>query len=224
VTQPGSRATARDGDKAGYFLRFAGWVIHMPAIAWLLILVNLASAVAGYLYWYGGALSRAPLYVWPFVPDSPLAVTLMAGAILSFHYRRAIEFLGLVAAGACIKYGVWTDFVWFTNSLSGGGYPFDAVLMSLTHFGMIIEGLIIMRFLRFRPLPVVLASLFLAVNDFVDYALGYHPSVPNPQDLDLIMPFSVGTTAVIVLFWLSAAWFRGRADNSMITPVAPSRH
>ena len=154
-----------------------------PPALWLLFVVLLGSAVAGYLFWYGDSLQAAPWYLWLFVPDSPLSVTIMASPCWRFHYGRRWEFLGLVASGACMKYGLWTVLVWFTNYLSGGHYHFTAVLMSATHFGMIVEGLAVSVFLRFRPSPVMVASLFLIVNDVVDYVFDYHPSVPNPEDL-----------------------------------------
>lgn len=181
------------------WVRFARWAVETRGILWLLVAVNLGSAIPGYLFWYGDSLLKAPWYLWVFVPDSPLSVTLMGIALVAFHYGRRWEILGLVAAGACIKYGLWTDFVWFTNYLSGGEYHFTAILMSLTHFGMVIEGLILAVYLRFRPWPVGVASLFLIANDVVDYVFGYHPPVPNPADLNLIAGFSAAETGVIVL-------------------------
>jgi uncharacterized membrane protein YpjA len=73
--------------------------------------------------------------------------------------------------------------------------------MSLTHFGMVIQGFILSPYLRYRPIPVLLASLFLIVNDVVDYVFGYHPGVPNPEDIQTIAAFAVATTAAIVIFW-----------------------
>ncbi len=194
----------------GPWTAFTRWVIGSP-ILWVLLAANFGGAVAGYLFWYGGALSEAPFYLWPFVPDSPLSVTLMGFALLAFHFNRRLELLGLVAAGMCIKYGLWTDFVWFTNYLSGGHYHFVPVLMSLTHFGMVIQGFILSPYLRYRPVQVALAALFLIVNDVVDYALGYHPGVPNPEDIRTIAAFAVATTAAIVIFWVvMAVRCRGR--------------
>jgi uncharacterized membrane protein YpjA len=182
------------------WLLFARWVIGSP-IMWLLLTVNIGGAVAGYIFWYGDSLSAAPFYLWPFVPDSPLSVTLMGFALLLFHFNRRLEFLGLLAAGMCMKYGIWTDFVWFTDYLAGGEYHFVAVLMSLTHFGMVIQGFILSPYLRFRPVHALLAALFLVVNDVVDYVFGYHPPLPNPEDLGGITAFSLATTAAIVAFW-----------------------
>jgi len=183
----------------------AEWAVRTPAVVWLLVLINLGSAIPGYLFWYGDSLSRAPWYFWLFVPDSPLSVTFMGAALVAFHYGRRWDLLGLLATGTCIKYGLWTDFVWLTNYVSGGEYHFTAILMSVTHFGMFVEGLVLTGLLRFRPLPVLVASLFLVGNDLVDYALGYHPPLPNPGDLGAITRFSVAETAVIIVLWVVAA-------------------
>lgn len=188
------------------WVRFARWLVGTPQIVWLLFFVLLGSAVAGYLYWYGDSLQAAPWCFWLFVPDSPLSITFMAAALLGFHYGRRWELLGLVASGACMKYGLWTVFVWLTNYLSGGRYHFDAVLMSATHFGMVVLGLALSVYLRFRLVPVLVASLFLIVNDVIDYVLEYHPPVPNPEDLTAITRFSVATTAVLVFCWIVLAW------------------
>ena len=184
----------------GPWLSFTRWVIGSP-ILWVLLAADFGGAIAGYLFWYGGALAEAPFYLWPFVPDSPLSVTVMGAALLAFHFNRRLEFLGLLAAGMCMKFGLWTDFVWFTNYLSGGHYHFVAVTMSLTHFGMVIQAFIIAPYLRYRPIPVLLASLFLIANDVVDYLFGFHPGVPNPEDIHTIAGFAVATTAAIVVFW-----------------------
>ena len=74
---------------------------------------------------------------------------------------------------------------------------------------MVIEGFILVTFLRLRPVQVLLAALFLIVNDLVDYVFGYHPPLPNPEDLGTISAFAAATTAVIVIWWATALW-RGR--------------
>ncbi len=188
------------------WVRFARWAVETPAVLWLLVLVNLGSAVPGYLFWYEDSLSRTPWYAWLFVPDSPLSVTFMGAVLIAFHYGRRWEILGLIAAGACVKYGLWTDFVWFADYLSGGGYHITAITMSFTHFGMVVEGFILATFLRFRPYAVGVASLFFIANDVMDYVWGYHPPVPNPRDLDAIAYFSASTTTAMVCSWAVLAW------------------
>ncbi|MCL5942367.1 MAG: DUF1405 domain-containing protein [Actinobacteria bacterium] len=174
-------------------------------MVWALVAINLGSSVAGYLYWYGKDILAAPLYLWPFVPDSPLSATLWALALLAFHRRLRWHALGLLAATGSIKYGLWTDWVWFTNALSGGRYTLEAVVLSANHFGMVLEGLVLLPLLAFRLRDVAFAATWYALNDLVDYGLGSHPRVPNPQDLGLITTFAVGTTIVLTGVWLAVA-------------------
>jgi uncharacterized membrane protein YpjA len=204
------------------WVRFSRWVVVTPVV-WLIVVINLGSAVAGYIYWYGDAIVSAPWYFWLFVPDSPLSVTFMAAALAAFHYGRRWEFLGLLATGTCMKFGLWTVLVWFTNYLSGGHYHFMAVLMSVTHFLMIVEGLILTAFLRFKPIPVAIAALFLIVNDVVDYASSYHPRLPNPEDVGVVARFSIATTVVIVVFWIVMAWVSWRRPAAGLQAGRPPR-
>lgn len=196
----------------GPWVRFSRWVVMTPLV-WLVVAVNLGSAVAGYIHWYGSSISAAPWYYWLFVPDSPLAVTFVSAAFLVYHCGRRSDLLGLLASGACIKYGLWTVFIWFTDYLWGGVYDFEAVTMSLTHLIMVVEGLILLPFVRFRPIPLVVASLFLIVNDLVDYVSSYHPRVPHPEQMGVVARFSAATTAAVLAVWIVLAWWAARRSN-----------
>jgi uncharacterized membrane protein YpjA len=82
--------------------------------------------------------------------------------------------------------------------------------MSVTHFIMIIEGLMLTTFLRFRPLPVAIASLFLIANDLVDYVAGHHPGLPQLVGTRLMAGVAIGMTVIIVAFWAAMTWFSAR--------------
>jgi uncharacterized membrane protein YpjA len=185
----------------------------MTPVVWPVVVINLGGAVAGYIVWYGGAIAAYPWYYWLFIPDSPLAVTFMGGALIAFHYGRRWELLGLLATGSCIKYGLWTDLVWLTNSLSGGQSGFIPILMSVAHFGMIVEGLILTASLRFRPVPLAIAALFLIANDTVDYASNYSPRLPEAVERGVVARFSIATTVLIVAFWIAMAWVSARRSG-----------
>jgi uncharacterized membrane protein YpjA len=188
-------------------------------ILWVIVSIDLASAVAGYVIWYGGTIVSSPWYFWPFVPDSPLAVTFVAAALVALRYGRRWEFLGLLAVGTCVKYGLWTVLVWFTKYLAGGGYSAMAIIMSVSHFFMIVEGLIVAAFLRFRPIPLAAAGLFLIINDLVDYASSYHPRLPELVDGKVVARFSVATTAAIVACWIVMSLIAARRSRNGPTPM-----
>lgn len=219
LTQAAPLASAGRGSTGAGFLNawlhLSGWMVQTPWVVWSLVAINLVSSVAGYIYWYGSDILAAPLYIWPFVPDSPLSATLWAVALLAFHKGRRWSLLGLLAATGSIKYGLWTDWVWLTNAIaSGGTYDLEAVVLSLNHFGMAIEGVLLLPLLLFRLRHVVPVILWYAANDLVDYVLGYRPKLPNPESLDLIAAFAFGTTAVLGILWLLLAW-RLRAKGTI---------
>jgi uncharacterized membrane protein YpjA len=180
---------------------FSLWLTRTHWAVWLLVTINLGSAVIGYIYWYGSDILAAPIYQWPLVPDSPLSATLWAFALLAVYRGRRWDLLGLMAATGCIKYGLWTDWIWFTNALSGSPYSLEAVVMSLNHFGMVLEGLVLVPLLRPKPWHIGFVAVWYGLNDLVDYWVGSHPRVPNPEDMGLISTFAVGTTLLLVIAW-----------------------
>jgi len=201
-----------------FWLRFSRWVVSTRWVVWTLVGINLSSAVLGYIYWYGDAILASPPYFWPFVPDSPLSATLFAFALLAYYRGRPMPLLGLLAVTGCIKYGLWTDWVWFTNSLSGGTYDLEAVVLSLNHFGMVLEGLTLLPLLSFGLREVALVAAWYGANDLVDYAVGRRPRLPNPEDLQLIAGFSVATTGVLSLMWLALRRPRRSAPGRAASP------
>jgi uncharacterized membrane protein YpjA len=177
-------------------------MLGTPWVAWTLAAINFTAAVLGYIYWYGDKILGSPWYLWPFVPDSPLSATLMGAAILALHKGRRWDLLGLFAATGSIKYGAWTLWVWFTNYLSGGGYSLQALVMSLSHFGMIALGVALLPAIRIRLSHVALVALWFGLNDILDYRFGTRPPIPNPHDIGSIELFAVLTTVVLVACWL----------------------
>lgn len=182
------------------------WGVGNPWIVWTLVAINLISSLAGYIYWYGDSIIAAPLYFWPFVPDSPLSATLWAAALVAFHRGRHWNLLGLLAATGAIKYGLWTDWVWFTNAyVSDGRYSLEAIVLSLNHFGMALEGLALLPLLTYTGRTVLPVILWYGVNDFIDYGLNYRPHVPNPDALGSITAFALLTTLTLSALWLGLA-------------------
>jgi uncharacterized membrane protein YpjA len=200
----------------GLWGRLSWWIVRTPWVAWTLVAINLGAAIPGYLYWYGDDILQAPVYLWPFVPDSPLSVTLMGAALIVLHRRGRADLLGLLACTGAIKYGAWTVFVWFLGWLQGTPYTFEAAHLSLSHFGMVLEGLVLVPLLAPRLIQVAAVLAWYWANDVVDYVLGFHPRVPHPEDLGLIAAFAVTTTAILSLAWVllwSRSWLRTPRDR-----------
>lgn len=196
-------------------------------VIWLLFIVNLLGTVYGYM-WYGNQLAftaeNYPLWLLPFVPDSPTASLFFTVALLLLLYppkgqagslvRQLIEALAVVTS---VKYGIWA-----VSMIAAGGYQGDTVtwkdwMLIISHTGMAVEALIYARFFSFRRmLPVALLWAF--ANDMVDYSEGVFPWLPSvlDDDVNAVQYFTMGLT----LFSTAAAWlFGGRAKH----PVLPAR-
>jgi uncharacterized membrane protein YpjA len=155
----------------------------------------------------GWAQQSAMLGVWSWV--------LVIGAVF---FRQAPAWLLGVFAFGQIKYGIWTVTAWllyWDNTAALLGTPhfsFDSVFMTVTHIGLIAQGLFLLTY--FRPnLAATLASFtWFALSDYVDYGLGYYPGIPEQ-----FIPLSVMQWSTIaVTFLLSACYLwisiQGRAQ------------
>jgi uncharacterized membrane protein YpjA len=189
-------------------------VVSTPWVVWTLVAINLSSAVIGYLYWYGDVLLGAPWWAWPFVPDSPLSASLWAAALLALYYGRTWSFLVLLAITGSMKYGLWTPWFWFVNYLTRGEFHLEAAVMTLSHLGMVLQGLLLVPLLAFRLRDVVLVGAWYGFNDLHDYLLGQRPRIPNPESFALIRGFAVASTVVLVLAWLVLALRRRREPRA----------
>ncbi len=190
-------------------VRFSRWVVE-SRVVWVVALADLAGALAGFSYWYGATILAAPWYYWVFVPDCPLAALLMGITLLGYHFGRRWHLLGLLAAGTCIKYGLWTVVYWTADFSAGGPLSLEGVTMTVTHFILLVQGLIILRYLRFRWVPVALASLYLVANDLVDYAAGHYPRLPELVKVEMMRTVAIITTVAIVVCWTVITWLTTR--------------
>ena len=200
--------------------RFSRWLVRTPWAVWTLVAINMTSSVAGYLYWYGGDILAAPVYFWPFVPDSPLSATLWALALLTFHRGKGSQFLGLLAVTGCIKYGLWADWYWLVTERLGHPYTLEGIVLSVNHFGMVLEGVVLLPLLRPRYRTVLPVIAWYAANDLVDYALGYYPRIPDMAGFAPVRAFALSSTVVLGSLWLFWAWRNQRALQRAALPPA----
>lgn len=145
-----------------------------------LLAVNTVGAIFGY-NWYAWQLSQLPVYTWLVVFDSPLAVTGVASVALLRLRGRVVPWLELWAALAVIKYGAWAALLWLASW--GTGTPiiiFDLFGLFLTHVGMVLEGIVVLRQVpRVPRLQGLLVVLWFFANDYFDYVHGLHPTLPS---------------------------------------------
>ena len=74
--------------------------------------------------------------------------------------------------------------------------------MSLNHFGMVLEGPLLLPLLYSCVRDVLIVAAWYGLNDILDYGIGPHPRVPNPWDYTAITTFTIGSTVVLSLVWL----------------------
>lgn len=147
---------------------------------------------------------------------------------LSFGAQGAFpRWLLLITALGSIKYGIWTVTAWalfWKNTALYMGAPMltpESLFMTLTHIGMIVQGLFLLTYFTPSRSAVLAAFVWLGLSDVVDYALGYHPPVYVPDQLIPLATLQWSTISVTVLLCGWALWqsrrFTPGADGTLLT-------
>lgn len=146
-----------------------------------LIIASLAGTAFGFYYYYD-QLVASPLWRWPFIPDSPIATAIYALALALASIKRRSNKVDSVAFILMTKIGIWTTVVlivyrdhYFT--------PDTIVLRGFilaTHLLIIAMAVLLLPDMKMEKLwfYAALASILLAL-DWIDYALGAHPWMPD---------------------------------------------
>lgn len=173
-----------------------------------LLLVNTGGSAYGY-YWYSNQLAETAVKWWFFVPDSPLATTMLAAvlALSLLGYRNA--FISLVAFTANIKYGLWAVIVISDFWAGGGPIRYTEAMLWVSHLGMAAQGFIFLKSYLFRRYagpgrrvtgPALAATaVWMLLNDFLDYYLGIYPYLYHPGQLLLGAVSAVALSLTIVI-------------------------
>jgi uncharacterized membrane protein YpjA len=159
------------------WVAFFGAFKTAPGWAVLVALVNLVGIAYGF-YYYLEQFAITPAWLWPFVPDSPLAVLWAQLALLGYwlHRRRRaaptstraarppgrwLDALDALAWVGNAQVGLWTVYVlvvyadrmgtWNTQTYPGGfeGPSLNAILL-VGHAAMVGLGLLFLHGLRTR--------------------------------------------------------------------------
>lgn len=178
---------------------------------WALVVVNLFGSLYGF-YWYWPQLKETPRWQWPIVPDSP-GSTLLLFFWLSFLLagvdwkKPGMQLLGAVAFLSNMKYGLWTATVLPEAGIKFG-WDFDFVHLSLSHFGMFVQGLLFARFYKPKLLPALVAFGWMYFQDVIDYkVLMTHPTLPYSSEFWFAALMAVVLSTVWGLFLVGQAAF-----------------
>ena len=188
-------------------------ILSNPYTRSLLIFASLAGIVFGFYYYYDQLIS-SPLWQWPFIPDSPIAVLLYALALALISIRRRSNKLDSIAFILMTKIGIWTTVV----LLVYWDYYFTQSTLALrsfilaTHVLMVAMAALLLPAMKKEQLwfyPTLLAVLI--ALDWIDYALDTHPWLPDKHIAEigwLTASLSVFLVLFVVLWQLR--WDRGQ--------------
>lgn len=182
-------------------------------IIWLLFIVNLLGTIYGYI-WYGDQLkltaANYPLWLLPFVPDSPTASLFFTLALLlllfppkSYTGNNVRELIEALAVVTSVKYGIWAVSIIFAGGYQGDLISWKDWMLVISHTGMAVEALIYARYFAFRKM-IPLALFWTLANDLLDYSYGIYPWLPSVLDDDVITVQYF--TMALTLFSVAAAW------------------
>lgn len=183
-------------------------------IIWLLFIVNLLGTIYGYI-WYGNQLeftaANFPLWLLPFVPDSPtaslfftLALLLMLFPPKSYTGNNVRELIEALAVVTSVKYGIWAVSMIFAGGYQGDILVWKDWMLVVSHLGMAVEALIYARFFSFRKM-IPLALFWTLANDMLDYSYGIYPWLPSVlnDDVTQVQYFTMALTVFsVIVAWL----------------------
>lgn len=151
-----------------------------------------------------------------------------------FFQQAPAWLLGIFAFGQ-IKYGIWTITAWLVywrNTALIYGAPdfsFDSVFMTLTHIGLFAQGLFLLTYFRPTWVTALVSFGWFALSDFVDYGLGFYPSLPLRFIPLPIMQWSTIAVTIglsLIYLWLNRAYaipLVQSASRSRLVHAHPSK-
>lgn len=139
-----------------------------------LIIINFLGSIYGY-YWYRHQLASTPVFLWFFIPDSPLSTTLTAVALFLILIDKRNSLFEWIAFTAVIKYGLWAVVIISHFGLTGGVIQPEIWMLWFSHLGMAVEGIIFLRQVKAARRETVTGLHWMLFNDLLDYGLGIYP-------------------------------------------------
>lgn len=169
---------------------FSKALLMNRSFLWLVFIINLGGTIYGYM-WYEYQLQwtieNFPLWLVPFVPDSPTASLFFTISVLFLLFpptghsklikwiRGIIDALAVVCS---IKYGIWATAIIIAGALQGGELDWQSYMLMTSHLAMAVEVLLYIRFMKVFSAVFVIATGWLLLNDTLDYSYGIYPFLP----------------------------------------------
>lgn len=156
--------------------------------------------------WLSTYLAAAP--GWWQGQGAMLGVAAWVVLLSGWLFRRPPNWLLSIFAFGQILYGIWTVSVWLifwynTNALLGAPlFTFDSVLMTISHLGLIAQGIFLLTYFTPNRVGAGVAFLWFGLSAFMDYGLGYFPTIPEIIPLGLIQWGTITMTFVLAALFL----------------------
>jgi uncharacterized membrane protein YpjA len=176
-----------------------------------LIIANIAGFFAGLYFYWNQLMESHPLF-WIIILDSPLSVLMIAVICALFYFGKKVpEAFKLLASVYLIKYGFWTLLALY---LYWGNYtiPVDqtiGIIDFILHFGMIVEGAVLIPKIRPRFTDTLAVLAVLLLNDYCDYFLNMVTRIPDTYK-GLLMINNFSATLLLTLSIFIFSFFRSR--------------
>ena len=170
----------------------------------VIILANLAGTLFGF-YWYRGLLESTPVYLWPLVPDSPIATLLISTSLFLYLKGNPNKYIDVLAFFGNLKYGLWTVFVelyMFESFLAVNSLPMYLFII-FSHLAMFFQAFLVLKYTELSWKPAVFAFSFYLLNDFVDYSLGIYATLPRDVSIVSLTSFVAFTLTVSAFLYYS---------------------
>ena len=165
---------------------------HKELVFWFIIFIDVLSAFYGFFLFYGYQLSITNPLLLIFVPDCPLAATLIAIALFLAYKKKVCNLFFFISFVYALKYGFWTFFVlakYVEFYLPNNGIWLYSYLF-LGHVGLFLEAFLVLGKIKLRPSYIAYSLIFLVLNDFSDYVLGTAPPLP-PGTVGFMFPLTL---------------------------------
>lgn len=179
-----------------------------------LLVINFFGTLYGF-WWYRQQLADTPLYLWPFVPNSPLSVLYFFVVLLLLMRGKRSPFWEGLAYFGLIKHGLWTVAIISVYQWTGYTYP-ENILLWTGHLGMALQAVLFWVYYGL-PLSLPLAggiAGWYIVNDYLDYVVGIHPRVDTAAiALTTVQSIAVTYTVILSLLYLFTAWKNKRRKD-----------
>ncbi|MCK4260689.1 MAG: DUF1405 domain-containing protein [Halanaerobiales bacterium] len=181
-------------------------IMTTPWFYWLVMGISLIGSIYGF-YWYKYQLAVTPFKFWFFTPDCPRAVFFFLIWVFLVAKNLPSNTFRVIVVADLIKYGIWTTSViglfWFDREL----YYFQHIMLFTSHFGMLVLGVVFATRMKISRRGFWIASIWLFVNDFVDYYFGVFPWLPDGRRLPEVR-FGTFLLTGFIIIWMFVVYYR----------------